>query len=54
MSDHNQPIKGVKADLEQKSIDVELNKHTIFTKLALFRHFAANIVYLASLSGKKK
>jgi hypothetical protein len=48
MSNYNQPIIGLKTDFVQKSIDVELNKHKFFTKLALFRHFAANIVYLAS------
>ena len=48
MSNYNQPIKGFRTEFLQKSIDVELNKHKIFTKLALFRHFAANIVYLAS------
>ena len=47
MPDYNQPIKGLKTDFVQKSIDIELNKHKFFTKLALIRHFAANIVYLA-------
>lgn len=48
MANYNQPIKGLKTDFVQKSIDIVANIYKIFTKLVLFRHFAAYIVYLAS------